>query len=158
MRLHGASIVGIWPRSRWLTQTKDGGADAPLEERGDCCSASIASILGVALEEIRNHHESDWWEVLQEAVGRFGYCIAILDPRFHCYSYWLAAVPSLNLAPGANGKVPYHCIVCRGDEVVHDPSRNKKYTTEKLHEAMDADAIADAWVLVPRDPAKMIRA
>ena len=48
-----------------VMQTKRGGEDVPPEERGDCLSAAIASILEVAIKDVpiphSDHEEYHWW-------------------------------------------------------------------------------------------------
>lgn len=68
--------------TRWVKQTKKGGGGAPPEERGDCVSACMASILGLAHPgNLTNVHGAAWWERLQADLARFGYAVAMMDIR-----------------------------------------------------------------------------
>ncbi len=145
--------------TRWLKQTKLGGGHAPPEERGDCVPACIASILGKPIDAIANTHGENWWDRLQDEVGTHGYCIATIDLKLEPPpGYWIASLPSLNLPAEPDGKQPWHCIVCRGYDFVHDPSLGECYDAASWAEAWNADKVAEGWVLLPLDPARWLAA
>lgn len=139
---------------RWLSQTKPGGPDVSLEERGDCTRACICSILGIPIESIANCHGDGWWERLQAEVTKHGYCLAELkDDSVAPPCYWIATVQSLNLPPNEDGVRPDHTIVMRGDEFIHDPSTANQYTRESFMQLWEElDFMVEGWVLVPLDP------
>lgn len=137
-------------------QTKRGGPDHPVEERGDCVPACIASVLGVPLAEIANCHGEGWWERLNAECGKHGYCIAILDMKlWPPDGYWIASLPSLNLGPSAEGKTSYHCVVAKGFELIHDPSIGKRYSNEQWAAAWEAGTVVEGWALMPVDPVEL---
>jgi hypothetical protein len=139
--------------SRWLTQTRAGGPDAPLEERGDCLDACCASILGVPIGTVPCRHGERWWDHLHDALRPHGYCIGVLDMKLSPpRGYWIASVPSLNLVPTEGGRPVLHVVVACGDEFVHDPSKGKRYDDASWLQAWDDGAIVEGWVLVPLDP------
>jgi hypothetical protein len=141
---------------RWHRQTLAGGGNIPPEQRGNCVPACIASILGTPLDAIANAHGKDWWDRLQAEVGRYGYCLAVIDMKLEPPpGYWIASLPSLNLAPEPDGKQPWHSIVCRGYDLVHDPSIAKRYDDALWTEAWNDGKVAEGWVLAPLDPAEL---
>ena len=126
----------------------------PPEERGDCVPACIASILGLPIDAIDNTHGEGWWDRLQAEVGRYGYCIAVLDIKLEPPpGYWIASLPSLNLPPEPDGRQPWHSVVARGYELIHDPCLGRQYDAETWTQAWEADKLAEGWVLAPLDPA-----
>lgn len=131
--------------SRWLKQTVAGGTDLPPQQRGDCVGAVLASLLHRPIETISNTHGEGWWERLQEEVKPFGYWLARLeDGQGWPKGYWIAVVPSQNF------KGSTHVVVCKGNQIVHDPSPLKAYGPDAppLH-----DLVIEMWALVPLDPA-----
>ena len=140
--------------TRWHMQTKTGGGAVPPEERGDCVPACITSILGLPLTAIT--HGEDWWERLNAECAKHGYCMGQLDMQLAPPDgYWLAQVPSLNLPTEPDGQIAYHCVVARGDELIHDPSLGKRYDDALWTEAWSDGRIAEGWVLIPLDPAAL---
>lgn len=144
------------PETRWLMQTKIGGGHAPIEERGDCVPACIASILGKPIAAIANCHGVGWWDRLQTECGKHGYCLAQLDLDLEPPpGYWIATVPSLNLPPEPNGRQAFHVVVARWFEFIHDPSIGKRYDDASWDEAWNNEQIIEGWVLVPVDPVEL---
>lgn len=129
-----------------VMQTKRGGADVPVEERGDCLDACLASILEVPITEVPVPHTDEWWDKAQEAVGRYGYHLVIFDVKLGGPDvYWIAGVPSKNLKR-ADDTPELHSIVMRGWDVVHDPCLGDRYEPGPLPEDIYPK---DGWVLVP---------
>jgi hypothetical protein len=146
-------------------QTKIGGPDAPLEDRGDCFAACIASVLEVPLAEVEILLDDDWWENTVAAVARHGHVV------FEAYrhsdqlpegtghytaedignwigdAYWLASVPSLNLGSYEDGRPVKHVVVMRGTELAHDPGIGEaRYEPGPLGEV----PVLDAIILLPK--------
>lgn len=142
--------------SRINIQTLSGGADAPIEGRGDCVRACITSILGLPINAIENCHGENWWSLLRGELCKFGYDIANLDLNWEppLDAFWIASVPSLNLGPEPDGKLSMHCVVARGYTLIHDPALGDKYNYEIWSEAWNNKKIS-GWVLIPLNPAKM---
>lgn len=142
---------------RWHKQTILGGGDVPPDERGDCVRACITSILGLPIDAVPNIHGEGWWDRLQEAVGKLGYAVALLDVRFEPPPvYWIASVPSLNLGPEPDGQEALHSVVCRGYELVHEPGiGGRLYDGASWTKVWNDDKVAEGWVLVPLDPVEV---
>jgi hypothetical protein len=135
-------------------QTKIGGGNLPPEERGDCVPACISSILGLPIDAIGNCHGKGWWDGLQAEVAKYGYCIAVTDVRLDPpRGYWVASVPSLSLPPEPDGRQPWHCVVARGWELIHDPCLQKRYDEATWASIWKDDNLAEGWVLAPLDAA-----
>lgn len=145
------------PEPRWLTQTRDGGGHVSLEQRGDCLPACIASILGLSITAIANTHGKGWWDRLQAECAKHFYTLAVIDLRLQPPpTYWIASVPSLNLPVEPDGRPALHCVVARGDELVHDPSKHRRYDERAWAEVWNDEKIEEGWVLVPLDPALLV--
>lgn len=133
-----------------VKQTKRGGPDVPPEDRGDCWSACIASILEVPIEAVPVPHSDDpehhWWDVTQRAVEPHGFEVVKADYVVYPYGYWIAGVPSLNLGRDRHGRPVPHVIVMQGGQVAHDPSLGKTFAAGTPIEEVD---VFDAYVLVP---------
>lgn len=130
--------------TRWQMQTQDGGPDLPPEQRGDCYRACVASILNVPIDSLPNAHGDDADDVWFRALAKLGYCRV----DFNVFeqvppSYWIATVPSTMLGI-------YHAVVAKGNDLIHDPSRGRRYTDAEWREARAARC---GEVLLPLDPA-----
>jgi hypothetical protein len=111
-----------------VSQTKFGGAQHEVSERGNCWEACLASILEVSLDDIGNFHSDDpdydFWVATQEALARLGYVCCILDIKFAIGScYWIATVPSVRLKWSWGGPM-LHSIVMKGGKVAFDPGKD----------------------------------
>lgn len=143
-----------------VTQTKRGGPDVSLEERGDCFDACLASILEVGIRDVPCPHGDGWWDAAQAAVARHGHRIVYLmgdatsKERVTATEvgtwlgrvHWLAAIPSLNLGTYDDGSPVLHVVVMRGRDLVHDPSLGERYPLGPL---ADEVQILDVMVLMP---------
>lgn len=115
-----------------VMQTKRGGSMVPPEERGDCWSACLASILEVAIEDVPVPHsddpESHWWDTTQQALAPHGYEAVQANFEGFCWprGYWIAVVPSKNLER-EDGTAEGHVIVMLDSEVAHDPCLGDRY-------------------------------
>lgn len=133
-----------------VKQTKRGGPNVPPEERGDCWSACLASILEVPIAAVPVPHSDDlehhWWNATQDALAPHGY--EVVQTSWTCWprSHWIAQVPSKNLGPEDDGTPVMHVIVMHGDEVAHDPCLGERY---KVGTPLDDLDVHGAYVLVP---------
>ena len=133
-----------------VRQTKRGGPNVPPEERGDCWSACLASILEVPIEAVPIPHSDDpeyhWWDETQRALEPHGYEVVTASWTVYASGYWIAVVPSKNLGYHDDGEPVMHVIVMRGGEVAHDPCLGERYPdgTPIGNLALDS-----AYVLVP---------
>jgi hypothetical protein len=136
-----------------VQQTKRGGPNVPPEDRGDCWSAVLASLLEVDIEDVAVPHSDDpewhWWDATQRALEPHGYHCVVADTNVYPDGYWLAAVPSLNLGNYDDGRPVLHIIVMHDGDVVHDPGiGDKRYEPGTRIEDLD---VRDAFVLVPHE-------
>lgn len=132
-----------------VKQTKSGGYDVPPEERGDCWSACLATILEVEIAEVDVAHSDDpewhWWDATREVLHGHGYVPVIADTHVWPSSFWIARVPSLNIPKGPEGQVTFHVIVMFDNVVMWDPSNHETYMTGTDISALD---VQQAIVLV----------
>lgn len=133
-----------------VMQTKRGGPDVPPEERGDCWSACLASILEVPIEVVPVPHSDDperhWWDITQEALEPHGYRAVCANTEIYPEGYWIAAVTSKNLGFHKDGKPVGHTIVMDGGKVAHDPCLGERY---EAGTSIDELELIDGFVLVP---------
>lgn len=145
---------------RPVTQSKRGGPNERPEERGDCFTACLASILEVDLADVPVPHVDDWWDVAQDAVRQHGYRLVYIGGDETTGTgaelgewlgpvYWIAGVPSLNLGTYQDGRPVGHVVVMRGPELVHDPSLGERYPLGRLTDDVPVDA---AMLLVQLEP------
>lgn len=115
--------------SRWVSQTKFGGPDAPRDEMGDCLQSCIASILGIPLEEAfdanlysdstTTHHEwqldEHWYLAFEKWAAERGLSLFWLQQPLEGV-IGIGDVHSVNLGHGIR-----HAVVVRGKSVIWDP-------------------------------------
>lgn len=129
---------------RWIDQTEFG-------HEGNCVQASIASILGLSLEEVPNfiklhpgdNQESvcDFWDAVEDFLESQGYWFKTMsvDPQ--------AGRPDvLYLASGMTKRGFHHMVVKKGFDLIHDPHPDRQGLSEETA----------AWMLVPFDPALLM--
>ena len=108
-------------------QTRFGGKDVPVEERGNCFQAAVASILELPLDVVPNIQEYDdnldWYDIFSKWLEKFGF-------GFLCFpaggsgiiqGYHLIGCKSTTLGEGE-----CHTLVGFNQEVAHDPNPNAK--------------------------------
>ena len=135
-------------------QTKFGGIDAPIEERGNCWQAAVASVLELKLEDafdIRQYDQgkegSKWLEDFNEWLEKYNLgCVCIEVKRKELPStlplgYHIAEVTSTTLTKGET-----HIIVIHNYEPSHDPN-------PKAEGIGDLIAI---YLFVALDPSKLV--
>ena len=113
---------------RRVFQTKFGGPDAPVEEQGDCMQASLATLLGIPLEEAFDFRKATaeqkrptgWWTAFIGWCHERGWHPLILTQPLPGV-LGMAGVQSHRLFD-ADGRPLGHQVVVRGTEVVHDPA------------------------------------
>lgn len=132
----------------------------PVSEQGNCLAACCASILGVPLKSVDFRLGDGWWERLHDRLARYGYCIAQITMAMEPpEGLWVATLPSLNLiAKPGDDKPILHCVVARGLELVHDPSKSARYDDATWAEAWNAGEIVEGWALAAVDPVELRRA
>lgn len=140
-----------------VKQTKRGGPNVPPEERGDCWSACIASILEVPIEAVPVPHSDDedfhWWDATQRALRPHGFEVVVGSVSIYPSGYWMAVVPSLNLGTFDDGRPVPHIIVMDGPYVAHDPSLGKCYEAGTTIDQLD---VKDAYVLASLNPRSVL--
>jgi hypothetical protein len=108
-------------------QTKFGGYGDPINERGNCWQAAVASILELTLDEvpdINDFQDGEWFEKFREWLNQFGLDIRGLSHESEgnqtnneSRGYYLLECESTTLYQGE-----HHIVVARNGEVVHDPN------------------------------------
>ena len=113
-----------------ITIKRQGGPGVTPEnpaERGDCLQAATASILEIALDEVPNFHlyGADWFKEYGKFLLSHGWRVEhqpLPLTKAKPAGYWIALLPSPSGVVDKHGKPALHCVVCKGDEVLHDPS------------------------------------
>ena len=129
-------------------QTKFGGTDAPIGERGNCWQAAVASVLELPLDEVPNIQEWDdsivWFDKFREWLRQYGLSALGLSTggNITIQGYHLIECKSTTLN---NGEL--HVVVGLNGKVVHDPNPNATSTGE----------IADYIIFTLLNPAKVMK-
>lgn len=107
-------------------QTTFGGPGSPIEERGNCYSACVASILGLPLENVPNFCaiDDDWFvkanEWLHENCGVVVLSFSGEDPLVNHQQEYGESVVYI-----ATGRSPrgdwHHSVLWKNGCVLHDP-------------------------------------
>lgn len=106
-------------------QTTFGGPRGPMEERGNCFSACIASLLELTIEEVPTFVlEEDWHAAAQTWLGARGYWMLTLP--WHGHGDWYNAVlypfAGYHLLGGQSPRGEFgHSVVAHAGRIVHDP-------------------------------------
>ena len=128
-----------------IYQTKFGGIDAPIGERGNCWQASVASILEIPLDEVPNIQEWDeelhWFDEFRKWLEQYGLGAIGLATggNITIQGYHIIECKSTTLESGET-----HVVVGLNQEVVHDPNPNAKSLGE----------VVDYIIFTALDPAK----
>ncbi len=112
-----------------VDQTTFGGPGAPLDKRGDCFSAALASVLEIPLSAVPRFcelpRESDWTSAINDFLR--GYDLAYLEFEMHP-DQTVAVLPGLGFhlisGAGPRGGTP-HTVVGHQGGVVFDPHPSK---------------------------------
>jgi len=128
-----------------IYQTKFGGIDAPVGERGNCWQAAVASVLELPLEEVPDIQEYDeklvWFDKFREWLGQYGLSAIGLsvEGNLTIQGYHLIECKSTTLK---NGEL--HVVVGLNEKVVHDPNPN----------AITLGKVVDYIIFTALDPAR----
>lgn len=116
-----------------------------FEERGDCMSACIASILELPLDDVPHFvKHDDWIERRDNWLRQRGLCA--IHGTFHVGTEWRPA--ALHILYGKSPRWDgLHCVVARGHEILHDPHPSRAGI--ETQEGFD--------LLVPLDPVEYVR-
>lgn len=129
-----------------VMQTRGYDPAAPAgEQRGNCWTACIASLLGLPIEDVPDFVQievdggEDWWGHTWRFLNGRGYLLTIVDltdpgdgPYIQC-----GLSPR---SPAADGKAVYHAVIHEGGRLVHDPHPD----------GLGVVSIEDAYAVVPR--------
>ncbi|MCA1490101.1 hypothetical protein I6F11_04105 [Ensifer sp. NBAIM29] len=110
---------------------------ANREEKGNCTEASVASILGLKLEDVpdfRANGIDQFWTSFYRFFHDRGY------QALHMPGEWCPDV--LYLAAGKSPRDVLHMVLMKGGELVHDPHPSKAGIEKPEH----------VWLVVPIDP------
>lgn len=137
-----------------VKQTTRGGADAPPEERGDCFSACLASLLELDLAEVPRFCEldGDWTPAINQWLAGLG--LAYVELGYSDYTVEVRKRLGWHVVSGRSPRGHRHSVVAQGGELVHDPHMDVE--GEPKLEPHDPHNLDDAWtigVLIPLDPA-----
>lgn len=94
------------------------------EQRGNCWSAALASLLELPLAAVPNFVEIDvlggpnWWWLTHKYLGLLGYELRHASVRNPPSGYYLLS----GLSARANEDcIFYHVVIARDGKIVHDP-------------------------------------
>lgn len=126
-------------------QTRFGSDDVPVEERGNCFQAAVASILELPLEVVPNIQEynerRNWYDVFSGWLEQYGFgllCFPVGGSGI-IQGYHLMSCKSTTLGEGYG-----HVVVGFNQKAVHDPNPNAKTIGE----------VEDYLVFTVLDPAR----
>ncbi|MGB3898184.1 MAG: hypothetical protein WA973_06485 [Mesorhizobium sp.] len=110
-------------------------------EKGNCTEASVASILGLRLEDVpdfRAKGVESFWDEFHEFFRSRGY-EAVRFPAGRQFE-------TMYLASGISPRGVHHMVVMKDGKLVHDPHPSKAGIGEVEH----------LWLIVPIDPAERV--
>jgi hypothetical protein len=110
------------------------------EEKGNCTEASVASILGLRLEDVpdfRANGVDQFWSSFRKFFQSRGFEAVLMPGNF--------APETLYLASGISPRGVHHMVVMRDGALVHDPHPSKAGIGDPT----------DVWLIVPDDPARL---
>lgn len=139
-----------------VEQTKFGGPEHPVHERGNCFAACLASLLEVDLGELPDAaaDESGWGQLL-DWLGERGWYLAWLDNHDWGDGFWpgyvIAGCASRSYAHlMGEGEGGGHVVVVRDGRVVWNPNPHDDRGYEAIRETLDGVV----YFLYPLDPAR----
>lgn len=105
-----------------VDQTRFGGLDHPPDERGDCWSACIASLLEIPLSEVPHFVRHDSQDEINAEMaawmGRRGFLYLTISTS----GGWTPGEHVFAIASGPGPRGHRHCVVWQGGRgMVHDP-------------------------------------
>ena len=110
----GPSMARPIDPSRFVTQTTFG-------DYGNCLAASLASVLGMRLQEMPNLRGPDWYEKMRQFLAPRGLRPVVVARRDVPDG---SRVLNIGLGDGPRGRP--HAVVCSGVTVVHDPHPDRR--------------------------------
>lgn len=130
-----------------VMQTRGYDPTAPAgQQRGNCWTACIASMLGLSIDEVPDFVQldvdggEDWWFHTLRWLGERGYLLIFRDPAKPGPEPYIQCGLSPR-SPAADGKPVYHAVIYQGGQLIHDPHPD----------GLGVATIEDAYVVVPRD-------
>lgn len=104
-----------------VKQTTRGGADSPPEERGDCFSAVLASLLELDLSEVPRFCEldTDWGPEIAKWLKGFG--LAFVELVYSDITHEIRAELGFHVVSGISPRGLRHCVIAYGQDLVFDP-------------------------------------
>lgn len=120
-------------------------------KNGDCFRAAMCSVLDIPMsDDLPNvDDEGCWFFKWNRIVERIGLAVEYDEKRIWRRGYWIASVPSKNLA-GCT-----HAIVMKGHQVAHDPSTKRRY--RRGQSMLGGDKVLGGYYFVVEDPALLHR-
>lgn len=97
------------------------------EENGDCFRASVATLFGLAVDQVPHFcrkGNDEWFKEFQDWLKARGWsCFAVPtgDPAGWFMSIALAETVYLLAGPSPRFKDEMHQVVAKGTEIIHDP-------------------------------------
>lgn len=113
--------------------------DPANPSNGNCTEASVATILGISLDEVPKFAAagpdvSDFWDAFEAFLTSRGYYAMLCTGGFR--------PPCLYLASGPSSRGCKHMVVMKENELFHDPHPSREGISEIDH----------VYLLVPIDP------
>ena len=135
-------------------QTRFGGYDKPLAERGNCFQACVATVLQIPLEEAFDcwsYPEEDWWDEFNKWLEKYGLNCFYLEMPLD-YIPIPAAFPGIYIGEYMSTNLSHgerHVVVVKdGWELVHDP--------DPLPKAKGQGEIQGVYMFVPLKPYRLV--
>lgn len=109
-------------------------------EEGNCVQASVASILGLELDEVPNFIKEypetpDFWDAVEDFFLEKGFVLWLKGANL--------CLPVNYLAQGKTSRGYHHMVVMNDGKLVHDPHPDRKGIIEVEH----------TWLVIPVDAA-----
>jgi hypothetical protein len=108
---------------KFHTQTKFGGKDHPEEERGDCFTACIASLVGVELSEIPNFcaYDDEWPSNCKEWLFERGIVRVVFSSYPIAESVAEEYKELVLIASGPGPRGHRHAVLWKNNDLLWDP-------------------------------------
>lgn len=102
------------------------------KEDGNCLAACLASVLEIGIETFPDLPKGNgkWIKIIKDHLHGIGYNLILIDDIHE------ESIHGYYLMVGDNPTSGHqHCVVCRGGEVVHDPSPKRDTDSPPLQKA-----------------------
>ena len=136
-----------------VKQTTRGGGDAPKEERGDCFSACMASLLELDITEVPRFCElddDDWGPAIAAWLKGFG--LAYLELVHSEYVQQIRAEWGFHIVSATSPRGLRHSVIAYKQRLVFDPHPDIPDQKPELL-PQDEDNEWVVGVLIPLEPA-----